>query len=84
MDKNVSAKRKDTGKWWGFGNIRVNQWGNEQLSFKKTPEFKAFLRACFEDDTTEWINFSLFDGDKKDKPESYTAPKDESENSIPF
>lgn len=57
-DKNVSAKRAN-GKWFNFGKLKTNQYGNLQLSFKNTPEFKAFVNG-----SGEWINFSLFE----DKP----------------
>lgn len=62
----ISAKRADNGKWWSYGNIKENQWGNLSLGIRITPEFLALLEGKEEG---QWINFSLFDDDKnKDNP----------------
>jgi len=58
MNYKVSAKRN--GKWWTFGSIKKNQFGNLQLSFKNTPELKEFVA-----NGGEWLNLSLFDTDEK-------------------
>lgn len=59
MNYKVSKKKAD-GKWWTWGRIKTNQFGNLQLSFKVTDEFKALVN-----DGSEWLNFSLFDDDEK-------------------
>lgn len=63
--KKVSLKVN--GKWWTFGSLKTNQYGNLQLSFKNTPELKKLIL-----EGGEWINFSLFDdeGERKLKPET--------------
>lgn len=78
MDYKVSSKRKDNGKWWGYGRIRTNQYGNPQLSFKKTPE----LMQIFNDAPDGgYINFALFE----EKPKEQEAPQQpDNDNSIPF
>lgn len=61
MDYKISAKRKDTGKYWQFGSIKEGKYG-PQLSFRKTPELLAFIEA-----SGEWLNFALF-SDKPKEP----------------
>ena len=57
------SKKNGAGKWWSCGRIKKNEWGNLQLSFKKTPE----LAALFQGDG--YINFSLFpDEDQPQQP----------------
>ncbi len=89
----LSAKRPDTGKWWTYGSIKVNQYGNLQAGLRVTPELKALIDA----NDGKWINFSLFPvGQKADeaKPEqkaSTPAPASEllddilgNDSDIPF
>lgn len=63
MDKEykLSAKRADTGKWWTYGLIKKNQYGNMQAGFRVTPELKALISA----NDGKWINFSLFEAEAK-------------------
>lgn len=54
----ISAKRADTGKFWGFGNLKYNeQYSNWRMGMKVTPELKALISA----NDGKWINFSLFE-----------------------
>jgi hypothetical protein len=78
MNYKVSGKRKDTGKWWTFGNIKTNQYGNLQLSFKNTDEFKKFIEA-----SGDWLNFSLFPDDEEKKEMQKSTPQTLSDE-IPF
>lgn len=57
----LSTKRPDTGKWWSYGSIKTNQYGRLQAGFKVTPELKALISA----NDGKWINFSLFEEEKK-------------------
>lgn len=76
MQFKVSAKRADTGKFWGFGKIEKNNFGNLRLSFKKTPEFMEFINGA-----TEWVNFSLFEDKPKD---SAPPPVNHDSEDLPF
>lgn len=57
----VSAKRPDTGKYWTYGNLKKNQWGNWSLGMKVTPELIKLL----ESKDGGYVNFSLFADDEK-------------------
>lgn len=78
----VSAKRN--GKWWNFGSIKKNQYGNLQLSFKNTQELKEFVNKG-----GDWLNFSLFE-DKPKEVDSDTQERlnkmrqDAADSEIPF
>jgi hypothetical protein len=61
------SKKNASGKFWSYGNIKQNQWGNLTLGFKVTPELKAIFNDAAEG---SWINFSLFE----DKPKIESAP----------
>lgn len=79
MNYKVSKKRGE--KFWQYGSIKKNQWGNLQLSMKVTKELKELVNSG-----EEWLNFSLFSDDGgKNKANSVTskAPVDD-EDSIPF
>jgi len=81
MNYRVSAKLQ-TGKWFGFGNIKENKFGNLQLSFKNTQQFKDFVN-----EGGEWLNFSLFadDEEKKAMQKATPAPAEyKSTDEIPF
>jgi hypothetical protein len=60
MNFKISAKLASTGKFWQFGSIKTNQWGNLQLSMKNTQQLKDFVN-----NGGEWLNFSLFEEDKQ-------------------
>lgn len=78
MDHKVSAKKPD-GKWWTFGSLKTNQYGNLQLSFKNTDDFKAFVNG-----SGEWINFSLFEDKPKEEPITRKALDDIPEKHRPY
>lgn len=64
----VSAKRAN-GKFWGFGNLKKNQYGNWSIGMKVTPELKELINS----NDGKWVNFSLFEDDKKEPTKSPTA-----------
>lgn len=77
-DYKVSAKRSD-GKWWNFGRIKTNQYGNLSLSFKNTPELREHVLQG-----GEWLNFSLFeDKPKEGQPKQEVLPPF-NDSEIPF
>lgn len=77
MEYNVSTKVN--GKWFTFGKIKTNQYGNQQLSFKKTKEFVDFIAA-----SGDWINFSLFAPKDDAAPKQETKPTYDTDSEIPF
>lgn len=78
MQYEIRAKRKDTGKWWGFGRItKSKEYGNLQIGMKKTQELMDYLNSV---QIGGYINFSLFE--PKDKPQA--APAAELDDTIPF
>ena len=87
MNYNLSRKN-EAGKWWSYGSIRKNKWGNNQASFKVV-ELKNLIELA-EKEGKEWVNLSLFenkgDGGKPTAPASNTAPKDDFniDDEIPF
>lgn len=62
MDFKLSKKNKE-GKWYTYGYISTNQWGNNQASFKLT-SLKGLV-ALAESEGKEWVNLSLFENDKR-------------------
>jgi hypothetical protein len=69
MTKNLSMKNK-FGKWWTYGKLATNQYGNEQISFKLEN-----LKKLVDDAETmgkAWVNLSLFEDDRE-KPEAKPA-----------
>jgi len=87
MDYKLSTKNKND-KWWQFGGIKTNQWGNNQASFKVSA-LKELIELA-ESKNTEWVNLSLFDNIAKPataKPETNNQPNDSTPNlddEIPF
>ena len=63
MDYKISSKRKDTGKWWTYGNFKRGDKGYK-LGMKKTPELIAYWNEVKEG---EYLNFLAFE-DTKEKP----------------
>ena len=90
MDYKLSAKNKE-GKWWTYGSIKKNQWGNNQASFKVSSLEDLIAQAKAEG--KEWVNLSLFENDKE-KIDSHNEAKgnayqpqdviDDLNDSIPF
>lgn len=77
MDYKLSRKNAE-GKWWQYGNIKENQWGNNQASFKVSA-LKDLIELA-EKEGKEWVNLSLFTNDKlKEAP-----PSEESSDEIAF
>lgn len=72
MKKNLSLKNKE-GKWWSYGSIAQNKFGNEQASFKVTPELKDLFGKA---EVGSWINFSIFEAKPK--------PQDTQSQDAPF
>lgn len=58
----MKIAKKINGKWLTLGEIKKNQWGNLQLSMRKSPE----LQTLFDSDE-KWLNFSVFEDDGKGK-----------------
>ena len=56
----VSAKRT-TGKWWTFGSLKKNQFGNWSIGLRVTPELKDLIEA----NDGKYINFALFEDEGK-------------------
>jgi hypothetical protein len=63
------SRKKPDGKWWGWGSLKRNQYGNLQVSFKNTPEFREMIAQA-----GEWLNFSCFDANES-KTTSYEKAK---------
>lgn len=63
MNYKLSRKKPDTGKWWTYGSLKNNQWGNLQASFKKSA-----LQELIDTTEGDWINLSAFEdtGEKKE------------------
>lgn len=58
-----SVKKKNAnGKFWSYGNVKRNQFGNLSLGFKVTPELKAIFNDTADG---QWVNFSLFEEERK-------------------
>jgi hypothetical protein len=75
----VSAKKAD-GKWWSFGNLKVNSYGNWQIGIKKTDELRELFKQ-----SGEWINFSIYPKDDEQKPQQrQPEPRVEETDEIPF
>lgn len=58
MNYNLSRKN-EAGKYWTYGRIKKNQWGNSQASFKVS-DLKELIRLA-EKEGKEWVNLSLFE-----------------------
>ncbi len=66
MDKDYKLRAKlNNGKWWTFGSVKKNKYGNLQASFKVTPELKDFINA----NDGGWVNFSMLADDREQKKE---------------
>lgn len=83
------SKKNNQGKWWTYGNIKVNQWGNEQASFKL--DSLKELVADAEKEGKQWVNLSVFDDSKKQekKPSQHNIDKGngyqkELDDNVPF
>ena len=61
------SKKNASGKFWSYGNVKKNQWGNLTLGFKVTPELKSIFLDMPDG---SWVNFALFE----DKPKEESKP----------
>lgn len=78
----IRAKNK-LGKWWGYGRITKNQYGNLQIGMKKNADLIALFESVPEGG---WLNLSLFEPREQQEPRSASAksaPK-ELDDSIPW
>jgi hypothetical protein len=64
--------KNGTGKWWGYGRVTRNQYGNLQIGMKKNADLIALLEAVPEGG---WINLNLFEPRDKAEPRSAKAPE---------
>lgn len=67
---NLTTKRKDTGKWWSYGNMKASDRGGYSLGIRKTPEFMDLVNSV---DEGGWINLSAFE--EKEKPTGHQQAK---------
>lgn len=72
---------KVNGKWFTFGNLKNNQYGNLQLGIKITPEFLAFVEAAKE---KGWLNLSAFEDNGEKKEYKPQQEKPSLNDEIPF
>lgn len=79
MEAKLSTKLP-TGKWWTWGSIKKNQWGNLQASFKVTPE----LVALFQEKQGSWINFSVFEEKQPDTAKADGYAPQQLDDDLPF
>lgn len=86
MDFKLS-KKNENGKWWSWGSVKTNQYGNNQASFKVTEQFKKLVNDT---PTDTWLNFALFENTEKKVDAHNTAkanayqPQNDLEQTIPF
>ncbi len=75
MKYNLSTKRKDTGKYWSFGNMKQGDpeyKAKYNIGIRVTPEFMALVNEAGEGG---WINLNAYedDGEKRSgKPNAST------------
>lgn len=84
MENNYTVKRKgEDGKYFSYGNVKKNQFGNYSLGLKVTPELKALVQLA---EIKSWLNFSMFDEKPKEqKPSDPQEPPPYDDGSeIPF
>lgn len=86
MEYKLSRKNAEK-KWWVYGNMRENQWGNQQASFKVSALKELITLA--ENEGSEWVNLSVFekkDTKDKDTTATFEAAGDSTEidDSLPY
>lgn len=77
MNYKLTTKNKD-GKWWTYGNVRTTEKGSLQAGLKIS-SLKELI-AQTEAEGKEWINFMMFEDDKKESKQTANVSEDE----IPF
>jgi hypothetical protein len=74
-----------SGKWWGYGRVTKNQYGNLQVGMKKNADLVALFESVPEGG---WLNLSLFEPRDQQEPRSAAAksvPREpELDDEIPF
>ena len=82
MEKSYNVSKKRGEKWWSYGRIAINKFGNLQLSMKITPELQELVNG------EGYLNFSLFEddgGNYKTKSKPVEKPQAiELNDEIPF
>lgn len=86
MEYRLSMKNLQD-KWWSYGSLKKNQYGNLQVSFKLTALIE--LAKVAETQGKEWVNLSCFEVDDKQKKHSVAkanayVKQEELSDSIPF
>lgn len=82
-DKFKISAKNSSGKWWSYGNLKKNEWGNWNIGIRATAELKEKLNAVEEGG---WVNFSCFADDGEQSPATNSATNDSpvESDSIPF
>lgn len=65
------TKKMENGKWFTFGQIRDNKFGNQDCSFKITNEFLDLIEKSKE---KGWLNLSCFEA-KDEAPTPHQEAK---------
>lgn len=87
MDYNLSRKNKE-GKWWTYGRVRYNKWGNLRASFKVS-SLKELV-ALAESEQAEWVDLSMFENKQDNAQQQHSFDKgnafvkDDLDDEIPF
>ena len=88
MKYNLSAKRKDTGKYWGFGSMKKgdpNYKAEWNIGIRNTPEFRALIEAAGEGG---YINLNAYPDDRERTEVNDTKKEGEwtgeKESDLPF
>jgi len=86
MKYNLSAKRKDTGKYWSFGNMKQgdpNYKAEWNIGIRLTPEFLSLVEDAGEGG---WINLNAYPDDKEPNEVNYTKKEwtGQKEDEMPF
>lgn len=80
MDYVLKAKKND--KWWIFGNLKTNQYGKNQASFKIADLKNLILEA--EKEGKSYLYFSLFDNIPRPAEKQVAKPISYADDPIPF
>jgi len=87
MKYNLSTKRKDTGKYWSFGNMKEGDpeyKAKFNIGIKITPEFRGLIEAAGDGG---WLNLSAFEDDRAEgslKEKTVDTWTDNGEQDMPF
>jgi hypothetical protein len=82
MDKKFKVSKKlGDGKWFTFGTVKPNQYGNLTLGLVVTEELRKLMA---ESANGGWLNFSLFEDDGEKKDVKSAAAGDTNDGTIAF